>query len=89
MAVVLAGLIPTEKNGEHVPGINFTWYTTSDSPLCSVEWVGGVGGVYSFIIMHGCSRVTKDPRIPTMPGRSTSGFYRPGRHFLHQARSET
>ena len=27
--------------------------------------------------MHGRSRLTIDPRIPTMPGRSTSGFHRP------------
>ena len=25
--------------------------------------------------MHGRSRMTIDPRIPTMPGRSTSGFH--------------
>ena len=31
--------------------------------------------------------MTIDPRIPTMPGRSTSGFHQPGRHCLHQARS--
>ena len=31
--------------------------------------------------------MTIDPRIPTMPGRSTSGFHQPGRHFLHHARS--
>ena len=37
--------------------------------------------------VHGRSRMTIDPRIPTMPGRSTSGFHRPGRHCLHQARS--
>ena len=30
--------------------------------------------------------MTIDPRIPTMPGRSTSGFHRSGRHFQHQAR---
>ena len=28
---------------------------------------------------------TVDPRIPTMPGRSSSGFHRPSRHCLHQA----
>ena len=28
-----------------------------------------------------------DYRIPVMPGRSASGFYRPGRHCLHQAPS--
>ena len=37
--------------------------------------------------MHGRSRVTINPRIPTMPGRSTSFFFhRPGGHRLHQAR---
>ena len=30
--------------------------------------------------------MTTDPRIPTMPGRSTSGFHRPSRHCSHQAR---
>ena len=31
--------------------------------------------------------MTIDPRIPTMPGWRASGFYRPGRHCLHQGRS--
>ena len=35
--------------------------------------------------MHGRSRMTIDPHIPTIPGRSMSGFHRPGRHCLHQA----
>ena len=35
----------------------------------------------------GLSHLTIDPRIPTKPGRSTSGFHRPDRHCLHQARS--
>ena len=30
--------------------------------------------------------MTIDPRIPTVPERSTAGFHRPGRHCLHQAR---
>ena len=30
---------------------------------------------------------TIDPRISTMPGRSTSGFRRPGRHRVRQART--
>ena len=30
--------------------------------------------------MHGCSRMTVDPRIPRTLGRSTSGFHRPGRY---------
>ena len=42
-----------------------------------------MGGV--LIIMHGRSRMTIDPRIPIMPGRSASGVYRPDRRRLHQA----
>ena len=37
--------------------------------------------------MHGRSRGTIDPRIPTTPGRSTLGFHRPGRYFAPKARS--
>ena len=45
---------------------------------CAVLIRGGGGGV--LIFMHGPSRMTIDPRTPTMPGRgrSTSSFYRPG-----------
>ena len=43
----------------------------------------GGGGV--LIVMLGRSRMTIDPRISTMPGRSTSGFHLPGRHRWHQA----
>ena len=32
--------------------------------------------------LHARSRTTIDPRIPTVPGRSTSGFRQPGRHWL-------
>ena len=39
------------------------------------------------MVMHGRSRMTIEPRIPTMPGWSTSGFHRPGRHSSGQARS--
>ena len=36
-------------------------------------------------VMHVRSRMTIYPRIPTMPGRNTSGFHGPGRHCLqHQ-----
>ena len=55
---------------------------------------GGMRGVYSIPgrryvldLTHGRSRMAIDPRIPAMPGRSMSGFHRPGRHCLHQARS--
>ena len=36
------------------------------------EVEGGGGGVFDF--MHGRSRIAIDPRIPTIPGRSTSSF---------------
>ena len=32
--------------------------------------------------MHDRSVMAIDPGIPTMPGRSTSGFRRPGKRFL-------
>ena len=56
------------------------------------EGSGVRGGVYSVGEMYliSCMAVvllTIDPRIPTTPGRSMSGFHRPGRHCLHQARS--
>ena len=44
---------------------------------------GGGGGCTPFL--HGRERIAIDPRIPTMLGRSTSGFHQPGRHCLHQA----
>ena len=37
--------------------------------------------------MHNRTLKTMDPRIPATSGRSTSGFHRPGRHHVHQARS--
>ena len=54
--------------------------------LARRRWGGGNrgGGVLDrrdvLDIMHGRSRMTIDPRIPAMPGRSMSGFHRPGRH---------
>ena len=38
----------------------------------------------SISFMHNRSNMTIDPRILTMPGRSTSGYHRPGRHRVHQ-----
>ena len=35
-------------------------------------------------MVHDRSRITIDPRLPAIPGRSTSGFHQPGRHCLHQ-----
>ena len=35
------------------------------------------------------SRITIDPRLPTMPGQSTSGFHsRGGRHRVNRARAK-
>ena len=51
--------------------------------VCDNE--GGGGGCTQFV--HGRSRMTIDPRISAMPGRSTSGFHGPGRRCLHQAPS--
>ena len=48
--------------------------------------VGGGGGGTQ--IVHGRSHMTTDPRTRTMPGRSTSGFHEPGRHYSHQARAK-
>ena len=39
----------------------------------------GEGGVTHAI--HGRGRTTVDPRISSMPGRSTLGFHRPGRQM--------
>ena len=38
----------------------------------------GAGGYTEFV--HGLSRMTIEPRIPTMPGWITSDFRQPGRH---------
>ena len=46
-------------------------------------WAGG--DCTQFVRGRSCMNI--DPHIPTMPGRSTSGFHQPGRHCLHQARS--
>ena len=35
--------------------------------------------------MHSRSRMTVDPRIPTMPAQGKSGSHRPGRHCLRQS----
>ena len=38
-------------------------------------------------LTHSCMLKTIDLPIPTISGPSTSGFYPPGRHRVHQARS--
>ena len=44
----------------------------------------GLGGTH---VMRGRSHMAVDPRTPTTPGRSTSGFHRPGRHCFQQSGS--
>ena len=46
---------------------------------------GEGGGCTQFV--HGRNRITIDPRITTMPGRSTSGYHRTGKDCLNQSRS--
>ncbi|CAN0231465.1 unnamed protein product [Laminaria digitata] len=53
---------------------------TFDSDSCSIS------NTSVPIFMHGRGRMTIDPRIPTMPGRSTSGYRRPGRQRRDGAR---
>ena len=47
----------------------------------AVEEEGGDGGGCTQCV-RGRSRMTIDPRIPTMPGRNTSGFHIPSGHLL-------
>ena len=47
----------------------------------------GVEGGWVIYAMHGRSDTPACPFIPTLLGRSTSGFDRPGKRCLHQARS--
>ena len=65
---------------------SITWYDIRSRDVDRGEGRGGGGGVlerrYVIDLMHGRSRMTVDPRIPTIPRRSMSGFYRPGRHCL-------
>ena len=68
------------------------WPETVEWHACitNEQWFGargarGGGGECSQFV-HGRSRMTIDPRIPTMSGRSTSGCHEPGRRCLHQAR---
>ena len=51
--------------------------------LAAVVAVPGRGGV--LVVKHDRSGITVDPCMPTMPGRSASGFHRPDSHCLHQA----
>ena len=53
----------------------------SDSDRSAKGARGGEGrGCTQFV--HCRSRMTIDPPIPAMPGRSTSGFHQSGRHLL-------
>ena len=52
-----------------------------------VGWGGLLDSKDVLGLMHGRSRMSIDRRIPTSPGRSMSGFHRPGRRCLYQALS--
>ena len=49
---------------------------TEIAELIGIPWGGG----RCTHVTHGRSRMTTDPRIPTMPGRITLGFHRPDTH---------
>ena len=83
----LAGVLPLleEMNARGVAADVATYNAAISS--CTVPKVRGfwlidrlVGGGVVLIVVHGRSRMTIDPCIPTMPGRSPSGFHRSGRH---------
>ena len=82
MACFTASL-PTNAN----PNIQIMYDSGSADrgQLLYVYFMGGGRG--NPRIMYGYSRMTVEPRIISMPGRSTSGFHRSGRLCLHQARS--
>ena len=61
---VIAGVLPIHTN-EKGEGNKCT--------PCRLKRVGEESR--ALILMHGRSLMTIDPRIPTMPGRSTSGFH--------------
>ena len=75
----------------HITGSNTTLCNWRSLARFDASTLPGTGrcpgrGVYS-IFMHGRSRMTTDPCIPTMPGGSTSGFHQPDRLRVCQARS--
>ena len=69
--------------------------TRNVSPMCKLaSFLRMVDAVnVSFSVHFLPAKISKglvktiDPRMPRVPGRSTPGFHRPGRHRLHQARS--
>ena len=48
--------------------------TNAGNVFLGGEGSAGVGGWYVLIVMHGRSRITTDPHIPTMPGRGRRVF---------------
>ena len=75
------------ETGRYLPTYTHIPHHASNglSPFIRTSHRSDHGGV--LIDSHGRSRMTVDPRTPTMPGQSTSGFHRPGRHCLRQGRS--
>ena len=79
------GLIPAALAVTAVPSSVSTAYECRGAAF-GIEGRGGAtegelsgarGGGSVLTIMHGRRRVIIDPRIPQIPGRSTSGFYLP------------
>ncbi|CAM9709040.1 unnamed protein product, partial [Laminaria digitata] len=68
---------PSENSRRSISEVGVVAATTVSNPEYETRQCWGGGGV--IIIMHGGSRMTMDPRIPTVPGRSMKGFHRPGR----------
>ena len=63
-------------------GPSWVLITMPPPAVVAVAAVGIVGVAVAVVaavahIMHGRSRMTIDPRVPTMPGRNTSSLHRP------------
>ena len=76
-----------KKKRRHSGGLAQVVRGVLHSVVCNRRQPQQRGMGYSIFMNGRSSRVTVDPRVLTMPGRSMSGFHRPGRHCLHQARS--
>ena len=73
----------------NVVGYQVSLYIIQDRAVVDAQRgdKGKLGGGGALILMHGRSGMTIGPRIPTMPGRRTSGVHRSSRHYLRQVRS--
>ena len=72
--------MPGSCSAEGVPQVRTKFHPEIDIYIVLVVRVGWGGGGEALNTMHGRSRTTIDARAPTMPGRTTLSFHRPGRH---------